>query len=90
MKKQIKNWRRHTKNREIGALTGHLMHALKTPLSQLQLIVGEARENKDINPKELEMIQIECDLVSQSLQSSRNRKPEEVCIQMSREKFFNQ
>ena len=54
----------------LGALSGHLMHSLKTPLTHLQMIVKEAENKKEIDVNELRDIQVEIrELVSQSLQS---------------------
>ena len=56
----------------LGALSGHLMHSLKTPLTHLQMIVREAKEKKAIDGKELQAIHGNMrDLVSQSLQTLR-------------------
>ena len=54
----------------LGALSGQLMHSLKTPLTHLQMIVKEAENKKEIDVNELRDIQVEIrELVSQSLQS---------------------
>lgn len=54
----------------LGALTGHLMHSLKTHLTQLQFIAGQADAKKNFDPSDLRTIHSQMrDLVNDSLLS---------------------
>ena len=54
----------------LGALSGHLMHSLKIPLTHLQMIVREAENKKEVDVNELREVQMQIrELVTQSLQS---------------------
>ena len=57
------------KSASLGALTGHLMHSLKSPLTNLQSIVGKENQNSHPpHPDELRLIHAQIqELVSQSL-----------------------
>ena len=79
------------KNVGLGALSGHLMHSLKTPLTHLQMIVGEAKEKKAIDGKELQAIHGNMrDLVSQSLQTLREFETKKISYQVTVAELFNQ
>ena len=75
----------------LGALSGHLMHSLKTPLTHLQMIVREAKDKKEIDPKELQAIHGNMrDLVSQSLQTLREFETKKISYQVTIAELFNQ
>ena len=75
----------------LGALSGHLMHSLKTPLTHLQMIVREAKEKKEIDPKELQEIHGNMrDLVSQSLQALKEFETKKISYQVTIAELFNQ
>ena len=79
------------KNVGLGALSGHLMHSLKTPLTHLQMIVREAKEKKEIDPKELQAIHGNMrDLVTQSLQTLREFESKKISYQVTVAELFNQ
>ena len=55
------------KTTSLGALTGHLMHSLKNPLNNLQIIAKEANENQSVDSIALQDTHNRLrDLVSQS------------------------
>ena len=75
----------------LGALSGHLMHSLKTPLTHLQIIAKEAEEKKAIDGKELQAIHGNMrDLVSQSLQTLREFETKKISYQVTIAELFNQ
>lgn len=75
----------------LGALSGHLMHSLKTHLTHLQMIVREAKEKKEIDPKELQAIHGNMrDLVSQSLQALKEFETKKISYQVTIAELFNQ
>ena len=75
----------------LGALSGHLMHSLKTHLTHLQMIVREAKEKKEIDPKELQEIHGNMrDLVSQSLQALKEFETKKFSYQVTIAELFNQ
>ena len=75
----------------LGALSGHLMHSLKTHLTHLQMIVREAKEKKEIDPKELQEIHGNMrDLVSQSLQALKEFETKKISYQVTIAELFNQ
>ena len=75
----------------LGALSGHLMHSLKTPLTHLQIIAKEAEEKKAIDGKELQTIHGNMrDLVSQSLQTLREFETKKISYQVTVAELFNQ
>ena len=75
----------------LGALSGHLMHSLKTPLTHLQIIAKEAEEKKAIDGKELQAIHGNMrDLVSQSLQTLREFETKKISYQVTVAELFNQ
>lgn len=68
----------------LGALAGHLMHSLKTPLTRLQIITREAETKRNIDPKELHSIQVQIkELVSQSLNSLKEIEEQKQYYQVS-------
>jgi signal transduction histidine kinase len=73
----------------LGALTGHLMHSLKTPLTSLQILASEADKNNNIDPKELADVhgQIK-DLVSQSLHSLQEIENQNQAYEMRIAEIF--
>jgi signal transduction histidine kinase len=74
----------------LGALTGHLMHALKTPLTHLQIITREAESEKDIDPKELQSVQIQIkDLVTQTLNSLKEIEEQKKYFQITIKEILN-
>ena len=75
----------------LGALSGHLMHSLKTPLTHLQLIAKEAGEMKEIDAKELQNIHANIrDIVSQSLQALKELETQKVSYQITIDELFQQ
>ena len=57
----------------LGALTGHLMHSLKTPLTHLQILAQEAAKQSTVDPDELlDVHNRMMGLVSQSLLSLKD------------------
>ena len=75
----------------LGALSGHLMHSLKTPLTHLQLIAKEAGEMKEIDAKELQNIHANIrDIVSQSLQALKELETQKVSYQITIGELFQQ
>ena len=79
------------KSASLGALTGHLMHSLKSPLTNLQSIVGQ--ENQDINPpkpNELRMIHSQIqELVSQSLLALQEIEEQKKSYELSIGEIFH-
>ena len=72
------------KSISLGALAGHLMHSLKTPLTRLQIITREAETKQNIDPKELHSIQVQIkELVSQSLNSLKEIEEQKKYYQVS-------
>ncbi len=75
----------------LGALTGHLMHSLKTPLTHLQMITKEAEERKEIDIQELREVQIRIgELVSQSLHSLQDVENRQTAYTISLAELFEQ
>ena len=75
----------------LGALSGHLMHSLKTPLTHLQMISREAEEKKEIDPKELKEIHANMrDLVSQSLEALKEFENKKISYQVTIGELFQQ
>jgi signal transduction histidine kinase len=75
----------------LGALSGHLMHSLKTPLTHLQIIAKEAEEKKAVDVKELQAIHGNMrDLVSQSLQALKEFETKKTSYQVTIAELFNQ
>ena len=65
----------------LGALSGHLMHSLKTPLTHLQMIAREAEEKREVDVKELQKIHLNIrELVSESYRLSKNLKTKKFLI----------
>ena len=79
------------KSASLGALTGHLMHSLKSPLTNLQSIVGQ--ENQDVNPpkpNELRMIHSQIqELVSQSLLALQEIEEQKKSYELSIGEIFH-
>lgn len=75
----------------LGALSGHLMHSLKTPLTHLQMITKEAEERKEIDLQELREVQIRIgELVSQSLHSLQDVENRQTAYTISLAELFEQ
>jgi signal transduction histidine kinase len=75
----------------LGALSGHLMHSLKTPLTHLQMITKEAEERKEIDLQELREVQIRIgELVSQSLHSLQDVENRQTTYTISLAELFEQ
>ena len=75
----------------LGALTGHLMHSLKTPLTHLQMITKEAEERKEIDVQELREVQMRIgELVSQSLHSLQDVENRQTAYTISLAELFEQ
>ena len=75
----------------LGALSGHLMHSLKTPLTHLQMITKEAEERKEIDVQELREVQIRIgELVSQSLHSLQDVENRQTAYTISLAELFEQ
>ncbi len=75
----------------LGALSGHLMHSLKTPLTHLQMITKEAEERKEIDVQELREVQIRIgELVSQSLHSLQDVEDRQTAYTISLAELFQQ
>ena len=68
----------------LGALSGHLMHSLKTPLTHLQMIAREAEEKREVDVKELQKIHLNIrELVSESLQALKEFENQKVSYQVT-------
>ena len=75
----------------LGALSGHLMHSLKTPLTHLQMITKEAEERKEIDVQELREVQLRMgELVSQSLHSLQDVEDRQTAYTISLAELFQQ
>jgi signal transduction histidine kinase len=75
----------------LGALSGHLMHSLKTPLTHLQMITKEAEERKEIDVQELREVQMRIgELVSQSLHSLQDVENQQTAYTISLTELFDQ
>jgi signal transduction histidine kinase len=75
----------------LGALSGHLMHSLKTPLTHLQMITKEAEERKEIDLQELREVQMRIgELVSQSLHSLQDVENRQTAYTISLGELFEQ
>jgi signal transduction histidine kinase len=75
----------------LGALSGHLMHSLKTPLTHLQMITKEAEERKEIDLQELREVQMRIgELVSQSLHSLQDVENRQTAYTISLAELFEQ
>ena len=75
----------------LGALSGHLMHSLKTPLTHLQLIAREAEEKKEIDAKELQNVHLNIrELVSESLQALKEFENQNISYQITIGELFDQ
>ena len=75
----------------LGALSGHLMHSLKTPLTHLQMITKEAEERKEIDVQELREVQLRIgELVSQSLHSLQDVENRQTAYTISLAELFQQ
>ncbi len=75
----------------LGALSGHLMHSLKTPLTHLQMITKEAEERKEIDVQELREVQMRIgELVSQSLHSLQDVENRQTAYTVSLTELFEQ
>jgi signal transduction histidine kinase len=75
----------------LGALSGHLMHSLKTPLTHLQMITKEAEERKEIDVQELREVQMRIgELVSQSLHSLQDVENRQTVYTISLAELFQQ
>ena len=75
----------------LGALSGHLMHSLKIPLTHLQMIVKEAENKKEIDFRELREVQIQIrELVTHSLQSLQDVENNRVTYTISLGELFEQ
>ena len=75
----------------LGALSGHLMHSLKTPLTHLQLIAREAEEKKEIDAKELQNVHLNIrELVSESLQALKEFENQNISYQITIAELFDQ
>ena len=75
----------------LGALSGHLMHSLKTPLTHLQLIAREAEEKKEIDAKELQNVHLNIrELVSESLQALKEFENQNISYQITIGELFGQ
>ena len=75
----------------LGALSGHLMHSLKTPLTHLQMITKEAEERKEIDVQELREVQLRIgELVSQSLHSLQDVEDRQTAYTISLAELFQQ
>ena len=75
----------------LGALSGHLMHSLKTPLTHLQMITKEAEERKEIDVQELREVQMRIgELVSHSLHSLQDVENQQTAYTISLTELFDQ
>jgi signal transduction histidine kinase len=75
----------------LGALSGHLMHSLKTPLTHLQMIAREAEEKREVDVKELQKIHLNIrELVSESLQALKEFENQKVSYQVTISELFDQ
>lgn len=75
----------------LGALSGHLMHSLKTPLTHLQMITKEAEERKEIDVLELREVQMRIgELVSHSLHSLQDVENQQTAYTISLNELFDQ
>ena len=75
----------------LGALSGHLMHSLKTPLTHLQMIAREAEEKKEIDAQELKEIHGNMrDLVSQSLEALKEFENKKISYQITIGELFQE
>ena len=75
----------------LGALSGHLMHSLKTPLTHLQMITKEAEERKEIDVQELREVQMRIgELVSHSLHSLQDVENRQTAYTISLAELFQQ
>ena len=73
----------------LGALTGHLMHSLKTPLTSLQILAREADKDSNVDPKELVDVHSQIkDLVSQSLLSLQEIESKNQAYEMTITEIF--
>jgi signal transduction histidine kinase len=73
----------------LGALTGHLMHSLKTPLTRLQMIAKEAELKKAIDPNELYSVNNQIrELVSHSLHSLQEIEDQKKSYTMTVREIF--
>ena len=73
----------------LGALTGHLMHSLKTPLTHLQILAQEAAKKSAVDPDELlEVHNRMMGLVSQSLHSLKEIEDQKKVYQVSLREIF--
>ena len=77
------------KTTSLGALTGHLMHSLKNPLNNLQIIAKEANENQSVDSIALQDTHNRLrDLVSQSLLSLQEIEDSQKLYEMSLREIF--
>ena len=68
----------------LGALSGHLMHSLKTPLTHLQLIARRGGRKKEIDAKELQNVHLNIrELVSESLQALKEFENQKISYQVT-------
>jgi signal transduction histidine kinase len=75
----------------LGALSGHLMHSLKTPLTHLQMIIKEAEERKEIDVQELRKVQMRIgELVSHSLHSLQEVENQQTAYKITLTELFDQ
>ena len=75
----------------LGALSGHLMHSLKTPLTHLQMIAREAEEKKEVDAEELKEIHGNMrDLVSQSLEALKEFEIKKISYQITIGELFQE
>ena len=75
----------------LGALSGHLMHSLKTPLTHLQMIIKEAEERKEIDVQELRKVQMRIgELVSHSLHSLQEVENQQTAYTITLTELFDQ
>ena len=75
----------------LGALSGHLMHSLKNPLTHLQMIIKEAEERKEIDVQELRKVQMRIgELVSHSLHSLQDVENQQTAYTITLTELFDQ
>ena len=79
------------KSASLGALTGHLMHSLKSPLTNLQSIVGqESQDATPPKPNELRVIHSQIqELVTQSLLALQEIEEQKKSYQLTIGEIFH-
>lgn len=75
----------------LGALSGHLMHSLKTPLTHLQMIAKEAEDKKVIDANELKDIHHRIgEIVSESLQALQDFETQNISYKVTIGELFDE